>query len=185
MKKNISGGARQAMWSLDSAVSSLLALISREYAQLVQRTTGLYTEGAQRTLDVHVHPCVYVLMNYVLLDDSCQMLSMSLRPLHCQTPTPWGHPLPNSSGQLSWFLLQGKSVLVLHLCNRLEWNSWATHAVATIWTLYPLLLAATNGWTTPSSTFAAFKQCRDTFIDWVNVLLTVPIKISLSWKSSN
>ena len=47
MKKNISGGARQAILrSLDSAVSSLLALISREYAQLVQRTTGLYTEGA-------------------------------------------------------------------------------------------------------------------------------------------
>ena len=31
--------------SLDSAVSSLLALISGEYAQLVQRTTGLYTVG--------------------------------------------------------------------------------------------------------------------------------------------
>ena len=45
-KKNISGGARQAILrSLDSAVSSLLALICREYAQLVQRTTGLYTEG--------------------------------------------------------------------------------------------------------------------------------------------
>ena len=35
MKKNISGGARQAKRSLDSTVSSLLALISREYAQLV------------------------------------------------------------------------------------------------------------------------------------------------------
>ena len=47
MKKNISGRARQAILrSLDSAVSSLLALISREYAQLVQRTTVLYTEGA-------------------------------------------------------------------------------------------------------------------------------------------
>ena len=47
MKKNISGGARQAILrSLDSAVSSLLALISREYAQLVQHTTSLYTEGA-------------------------------------------------------------------------------------------------------------------------------------------
>ena len=35
-EKNISGGARQAILrSLDSAVSSLLALISREYAQLV------------------------------------------------------------------------------------------------------------------------------------------------------
>ena len=32
MKKNISGGDRQAKRSLDSAVSSLLALISREYA---------------------------------------------------------------------------------------------------------------------------------------------------------
>ena len=46
-QKTISDGARQAILrSLDSAVSSLLALISREYAQLVQRTTGLYTEGA-------------------------------------------------------------------------------------------------------------------------------------------
>ena len=46
-KKHIYGGARQAiLQSLDSAVSSLLALISREYAQLVYRTTGLYTEGA-------------------------------------------------------------------------------------------------------------------------------------------
>ena len=36
MKKTISGGARQAAKrSLDSAVLSLLALISREYAQLV------------------------------------------------------------------------------------------------------------------------------------------------------
>ena len=43
MKKTISGGTRQAKRSLDSAVSSLLALFSREYAQLVQRTTGLYT----------------------------------------------------------------------------------------------------------------------------------------------
>ena len=34
-EKTISGGARQAKRSLDSAVSSLLALISREYAQLV------------------------------------------------------------------------------------------------------------------------------------------------------
>ena len=34
-KKSISGGARQAERSLDSAVSSLLALISREYVQLV------------------------------------------------------------------------------------------------------------------------------------------------------
>ena len=34
-EKNVSGGARQAKRSLDSAVSSLLALISREYAQLV------------------------------------------------------------------------------------------------------------------------------------------------------
>ena len=46
-EKNISGVARQAILrSLDSAVSSLLALISREYVQLVQCTTGLYTEGA-------------------------------------------------------------------------------------------------------------------------------------------
>ena len=45
--KTISGGARQVILrSLNSAVWSLLALISREYAQLVQRTTGLYTEGA-------------------------------------------------------------------------------------------------------------------------------------------
>ena len=35
MSKNISGGARQAKRFLDSAVSSLLALISREYTQLV------------------------------------------------------------------------------------------------------------------------------------------------------
>ena len=36
MNKNISGGARQAILrSLDSAVSSLLVFISREYAQLV------------------------------------------------------------------------------------------------------------------------------------------------------
>ena len=34
-EKTISGGARQAKRSLDSTVSSLLALISREYAQLV------------------------------------------------------------------------------------------------------------------------------------------------------
>ena len=34
-EKTISGGTRQAKRSLDSAVSSLLALISREYAQLV------------------------------------------------------------------------------------------------------------------------------------------------------
>ena len=32
--------------SLDSAVLSLLALIRAEYAELVQHTTGLYTEGA-------------------------------------------------------------------------------------------------------------------------------------------
>ena len=43
-KTYLVAGARQAILrSLDSAVSSLLALISREYAQLVQRTTGLYT----------------------------------------------------------------------------------------------------------------------------------------------
>ena len=42
MKKNISSRARQAILrSLDSAVSSLVALISREYAQLVQRITML------------------------------------------------------------------------------------------------------------------------------------------------
>ena len=35
IRKTISGGPRQAKRYLDSAVSSLLALISREYAQLV------------------------------------------------------------------------------------------------------------------------------------------------------
>ena len=42
------GGARQAtLRSLDSAVSSLLALISREYAQLVQHTTGFIRRAHQ------------------------------------------------------------------------------------------------------------------------------------------
>ena len=55
MKKTISGGARQAKRSLDSAVSSLLALFSREYAQLVQRTTGLYTEGAPERMYMYMY----------------------------------------------------------------------------------------------------------------------------------
>ena len=43
-KNPISGGARQTKRSLDGAISSLIALISREYAQLVWwHTTSLYT----------------------------------------------------------------------------------------------------------------------------------------------
>ena len=43
----MSSGTRQAIsQSLDSTILSLLVLIIREYAQLVQRTTGLYTENA-------------------------------------------------------------------------------------------------------------------------------------------
>ena len=50
--KNISGGAMHTsiLRSLDSTVSSLLALLSREYAQLVQRTTGIYMEGAPEVI---------------------------------------------------------------------------------------------------------------------------------------
>ena len=44
--KTISGGARQAKRSLDSTVSSLLTVISREYLLLVYCTTGLYTQVA-------------------------------------------------------------------------------------------------------------------------------------------
>ena len=59
MKKHIWWGQTSYMLymykrSLDSAVSSLLALISREYAQLVQCTTGLYTEGAPEHMYMYI-----------------------------------------------------------------------------------------------------------------------------------
>ena len=58
-QKTISGGARQAILrSLDSAVSSLLALISREYAQLVCTCTCLLVS----------HRCVSLLVRVWALD---------------------------------------------------------------------------------------------------------------------
>ena len=53
MKTHIWWG--QTSYILDSSVSSLLAVISREYTQLVQRTTGLYTEGSGSVVSELIH----------------------------------------------------------------------------------------------------------------------------------
>ena len=63
MKKTISGGARQAKRSLDSAVSSLLALISREYMYMFcicVRTCTSLLEQLYAYIHVHVYTCTYM-----------------------------------------------------------------------------------------------------------------------------
>ena len=48
MRKNISGGARQAKQSLESAISTLLALISREYMHQLSSTPPVYIHKAHQ-----------------------------------------------------------------------------------------------------------------------------------------
>ena len=61
MKENISGGAQRAtLYIAIPGQRCLLALISREYAQLVQRTTGLYT----CTCIQHSHLCLQAYIHF-------------------------------------------------------------------------------------------------------------------------